>query len=117
MEPAEKKDKKDNPPNPVIVVLISLFGYPGAGHFMVGAKGLGAVIVVVFTGLTLGVLYEMWIMLTPLYKMYTESLPMEFAPNWARILFWIVSTAVVWIGTAIHSFVLAQRLQNKAPKS
>ena len=78
---------------------------------MVGAKALGGVIVVVFTGLTLGILYEMWVIGGPLLKLMTEGTPMEIAPNWARMGFWIVSTGVLWVGASVHSYLLAKKLQ------
>lgn len=113
MEPVKSEATVANkPPNPTIVFLLSLFGYPGVGHFMVGARALGAVFVVVFTGLTLGILWEMWFMVGPLLKLITQGTPMDIAPNWARIGFWIVSTGVVWIGSGLHSYVLAKRLQS-----
>ena len=98
-------------PNPTMVLVLSLFGYPGVGHVMVGARTLGAVIVVVFTGLTLGILYEMWIIGKPLLQLMTQGTPMEIAPNWARIGFWIVSTGIVWIGASLHAYLLARKLQ------
>ena len=108
--------EKKAPPSPIAVLLLSLFGYPGIGHFMVRRKGLGAFIVVGFTLLTFGLCYEMYVLLQPIWKMYTsmgktDSSVLEQSPNWFRILFWLISTTVVWLGSGFHSFQLAQKLQ------
>ena len=110
--PVTPEAAEQKPPNPMIVVLISLFGYPGMGHFLCGARTLGVVIGLVFTGLTIGIIYEIWQIAMPLFRLMTEAIPMEIAPNWARIGFWIVATGIVWVGAALHSYVLAQRLQS-----
>ena len=110
--PPQPETIEKKPPSPMIVVLISLFGYPGMGHFMCGARALGVAIGIVFTGLTVGIIYEIWQIAMPLFRLMTEAIPMEIAPNWARIGFWIVATGIVWVGAALHSYVLAQRLQS-----
>ncbi|MFA5505519.1 MAG: hypothetical protein WC314_10030 [Vulcanimicrobiota bacterium] len=107
----DQQSEKDKPPSPTLVLVLSLFGYPGVGHFMVGARTLATGFVLVFTALTIGIIYEMWLIAGPLYRMYTQGLPMEMAPNWARIGFWILSTGAVWLASGLHSYVLAKRLQ------
>ncbi len=112
--PAAPATPEQKPPSPTIVVLISLFGYPGMGHFMCGARALGVLIGLVFTGLTIGIIYEIWQIAMPLFRLMTQAIPMEIAPNWARIGFWTVTTGILWIGAALHSCVLATRLEKSA---
>ena len=110
--PAKPEVPEQKPPNPMIVVLISLFGYPGMGQFLCGARALGVIIGVVFTGLTIGIIYEIWQIAMPLYLLMTQAIPMEIAPNWARMGFWIVTTGILWIGAALHSYALATKLNS-----
>ena len=110
--PVTPEAAEQKPPNPMIVVLISLFGYPGMGHFLCGARTLGVVIGLVFTGLTIGIIYEIWQIAMPLYRLMTQAIPMEIAPNWARMGFWIVTTGILWIGAALHSYALATKLNS-----
>ena len=116
--PADTKKKS----SPIAVLLISLFGYPGVGHLMVGARRLGVALILVFTALTVGVLYEIWVMVTPILALYSEgvlldrlgtqglsALPM---PEWWRIGLWLLGSGVVWLGSGIHSYQLARASQN-----
>ncbi|WP_347222211.1 hypothetical protein, partial [Mycolicibacterium poriferae] len=64
-------------PSPIAVLLVSLFGYPGVGHLMVGARRLGVAIIVVFTALTVGVLYEIWALVTPILALYSEGVLLD----------------------------------------
>jgi len=75
---------------------------------MVGRKKLGTIIVVLFTLLTVGVLYEIYVTAWPIVKMYMDGTPMESTPNWSRMGFWVVSTGVVWLFSGVHSFMLAR---------
>jgi len=109
-------------PSPIAVLLVSLFGYPGVGHLMVGARRLGVAIIVVFTALTVGVLYEIWALVTPILALYSEgvlldrlgteglsALPM---PEWWRIGLWLLGSGIVWLGSGVHSYQLAGASQN-----
>ena len=110
MEPKKTDAQAENaPPTPGLVLLASLFGYPGAGHFWLGFKRLGVIVALLFTALTLGILYEIWILGPPLFKLMTEGRPMDVSPNWARIAFWVVSTGTVWLGSGLHSYFLARK--------
>jgi hypothetical protein len=116
MEPFRPKadtatDQVKKPPKPVVVFMLSLFGYPGIGHFMVGAKTAGSVIAVAFTGLTLGILYEIWAIAAPLIRLMTEGTPMDVGPNWWRMAFWVIGSGVLWIGAGLHSYMLAKKMQ------
>lgn len=110
--------EKEAPPSPIAVLLLSLFGYPGLGHFMVKRKSIGMAIIVGFTMLTIGLCYEMYVLVAPILKMYTsmgkaDSSVLEQSPNWLRILFWLISTTIVWLGSGFHAFQLAQKLQGR----
>lgn len=109
---------KKKTPSPVFVALVSLFGYPGVGHLMVGARKTGVSIILMFTVLTVGVLIEIWVMVRPLLALYQQGalgdilvgqgltgLPL---PTWWRLLLWLVLTGAVWVGSAVHSFALAR---------
>lgn len=109
MQPKNIVEDK-GPPSPTMVLLLSLFGYPGVGHFMCGGKKSGTLVALVFTGLTLGLVVELMNLLGPLLKLLTEGVPMEVAPDWTRISFWIASTTVVWLGSGLHSYFLAKKL-------
>lgn len=112
MEPKNNAAQAENaPPTPGLVLLFSLFGYPGFGHFWVGSRKLGVVIALLFTALTLGILYEMWTLVGPLFRLITEGIAMDVSPNWPRIAFWLVATGVVWLAAGLHSYVLAKSLQ------
>jgi hypothetical protein len=91
------------------VLLFTLLGYPGVGHFMVGANRLGAIIAVVFTGLTVGIVYEVFVTVRPLITMYMTGNPIMASPNWFRIGFWVIATGGVWVGAALHAFGLAKK--------
>lgn len=111
-EPRSKdQNQSKSPPSPVMAGLLSLFAYPGVGQMMVGHKRVGIGIVVLFTVLTLGIVGEVFLMSGPLLQLITEGVPMEQAPNWTRIGFWIFSTGVVWLGAGVHAFVVAKEQQ------
>ena len=109
MQPKNVSEEK-GPPSPLMVLLLSLFGYPGVGHFMCGRKKMGTLVVVVFTVLTLGIIYEMLLLAGPLLQLMTQGVPLEVSPNWTRIGFWVVSTTVVGLGSGLHAYGLAKRL-------
>ena len=109
MEPKIKAVQAESaPPSPGLVLLFSLFGYPGLGHYWVGSKKLGVSIALLFTALTLGILSEAWILGPPVYRLITEGTAMDVSPDWARIAFWVVSTGIVWLGSGLHSYFLAK---------
>ena len=113
MEPNKKDLTKvdKGPPSPWVAFFASLLGYPGVGHFMVGKKREGAIVIVVFTALTIGVIWEIFAIASPLLRAYTEGVPPEFSVNWGRIGFWIVATGVVWVGSSFHAMHLASKMQ------
>ena len=83
---------------------------------MLGVKAVGAVIIVGFTGLTVGLLYEMYVTISPLLSAYSggdalEKLS-EITVNIPRITFWILSTGFVWIGSGVHAMTIAKKLRS-----
>jgi hypothetical protein len=116
MEPKNDLAKKEKgPPTPLMVLVMSLLGYPGVGHLMVGMKKLGIGIIVVFTGLTLGVIYEMFAIGAPIVRAYSTGIPPEISVNWARVAFWVISTGVVWIGSGLHAMAIAGSRKKASP--
>jgi len=115
MDPKQDVAKTEKgPPSPWVVFFASLIGYPGVGHFMVGKKREGAVVIVVFTLLTVGVIWEIFSIASPLIRAYSEGVPPEMSVNWARIGFWIVATGMVWVGSAFRAMQLASKLPRTA---
>ncbi len=110
--PAEEK-----PPNVVFVTMVSLFGYPGAGHLMLGERRWGAFYAAVFTLGTLATVSEVWYLFPELWKMYQgHATTISRLPNFPRLALWIIITGVGWIASGWHSAVLAQKaVQNLAP--
>lgn len=112
MEP-KKILAEDKPPSPIFVALVSLFGYPGAGHFMVGKKRQGLIISVLFTLTTIAIIFEI-AYLVPVAFSYIQgnALTISRSPNWQRMGLWVLLTAVLWVGSAVHSWSLAKRVAN-----
>ena len=96
-------------PSPLAALGFSLLGYPGAGHFMLGKRALGALFMVVFTALTTGMLYEMYVTFSPVLKAYSDPEALqEISVNWGRILFWILTTGAAWLGSGLHAMMVAK---------
>lgn len=104
---------------------MSLFGYPGIGHLMVGARKLGLAIILAFTILSIGVVYEIWVMVSPIIALYRAGTLMDLVategigglplPTWWRILVWLLASGIVWLGAALHSFQLAKTSRTDQP--
>lgn len=91
--------------------MVSLFGYPGAGHFMLGARRWGAFYAAVFTLGTLATISEIWYLFPELWKMYQGyATTISRLPNFSRLALWIVITGVCWLASGWHSAVLAQKV-------
>lgn len=108
----------------MVVVLVSLFGYPGAGHLMLGRKREGIVFATLFTLATLGVVYEIWFMVPELLKLVRQSVDMGEAltiphlPNLGRTGLWSVLTGGIWISCGAHSgMVAAQAAREWRPRA
>ena len=95
---------------------MSLFGYPGAGHFLVGQKRQGIAYAALFTLTTLGVVYELWELLPELLKLMKQMVDMQEAftipsmPNLPRMALWIVLSTGFWVAAAVHAAILANAL-------
>lgn len=106
---------EDKAPNPLVVVLVSLFGYPGAGHMMLGRKREGAIFATLFTVATLGVLYEISSLLPEILKLVRQSVDMEEAltipqlPNLPRTGLWTILTGGIWMLCGAHSGIAASQ--------
>lgn len=105
----ELETPEKRPLKPWAAVLITLFVYPGVAHFMLGARKAGAVLLLLFTLLTGGLLYEIFLLAKPLLLLMLKSKPMETTVDWPRILFWIVGSSLLWVGGALHSGWLASQ--------
>ena len=102
------------PPSPYMVLGFSLLGYPGVGHVMVGKKALGGVIMALFTLLTVGLLYEMYVTFAPVVRAYSDPDALsELSVHWGRVLFWIGSTGGLWLGSGVHAMLLARKAQSR----
>lgn len=100
-----------------MILLASLFGYPGLGHLMIGARKTGFAFVIVFTALTVGLVAESfsifgglvsalkWAVELGQGQFDTDSLKV----NWGRLIFWTVSTFVVWIASGLDAFRVAKK--------
>lgn len=113
-------EEKKEPMTPTAAMLMSFFGYPGVGQFLLGLKGLGLAIVLVFTALTLGLIYEMYITISPLLAAYSGGEALEkisdVKVNLPRIGFWLVSTGSLWFGSGVHAFTAAKKMQLAPPE-
>lgn len=82
---------------------------------MLGKKALGAAFMLVFTVLTVGMLYEMYVTFSPVLRAYSnpEALQ-EISVSWGRILFWILATGAAWLGSGLHAMMLAKSLKRES---
>jgi hypothetical protein len=121
-KPPESREGGDAP-SPFFIVLVSLFGYPGAGHLMLGKKRQGAFFAAAFTLATLGVLYEVWFLLPELLKLMRQAVDMQEAlaipqlPNLPRMGLWGLLSCGIWAGCGLHSGLLAHRAAQRASTS
>lgn len=118
MQPRPKPAKQEQPPSPPFVLLTSLFGYPGAGHLMVGAKKWAAFFALTFTLGTVAAISEVAYLIPELAKMYQgEAATITRYPNLPRLTVWLLLTSVAWAASGVHSGVLAQKLARNFPAS
>lgn len=110
MQRRPKAQIEEQPPNVTLVVLTSLFGYPGAGHLLVSAKMWAALFALAFTLGTVAAISEVWYLVPELAKMYQgEAATITRYPNVARLGTWLLITGLAWAGSGVHSGVLAHR--------
>lgn len=116
-KPQPAQTEPDQPPSPLFVAAVSLFGYPGAGHFLVGRQRQGIAFGVLFTLATLGVVFELWTLIPELLKLLRQLVDMQEAitlpqmPNLPRIALWTGVSGAVWLASAVHSALLAKERQ------
>jgi hypothetical protein len=121
----QRKPKPDQPdekaPSTAYIVMVSLFGYPGAGHLMLGNKRAGALFAVLFTLASLGVVYEIWYLVPEILKLVRQAVDMQEAltipqlPNLPRMGLWIALTGAIWISSGVHSAMMAQQVRKDWP--
>lgn len=98
--------------------MVSLFGYPGAGHFVVGSPRWGAFYALTFTLTTLAGISEVWYLIPELWKMYQGyATTISRMPNFGRLGLWIVLTAALWVASAVHSGILANQSNARSLKN
>ncbi len=108
--PAAKKS-----PSPLLVVLVSMLGYPGAGHLFLGKKWLGCGLALLFTLATVGVLRELWPLVPEMMKLArmaagnAEAFTIPVFPDLQRTGIWSSLSGLVWVGAGVHSGWLASR--------
>ncbi len=114
MQRRPKPQIEEQPPSVTLVVLTSLFGYPGAGHLLVSAKKWAALFALVFTLGTAAAISEVWYLVPELAKMYQgEAATITRYPNIGRLGMWLLITGLAWIVSGVHSGFLAHRLSAK----
>ena len=98
--------------------MVSLFGYPGAGHFVVGSPRWGVFYALTFTLTTLAGISEVWYLVPELWKMYQGyATTISRMPNFGRLGLWIVLTAALWVASAVHSGILANQSNARSLKN
>lgn len=120
MQRKPKPDKDDEKPiSPAYAVLASLFGYPGVGHLLLGKKRQGILFALLFTASSLGLVYEIWLLVPELLQLLRQAVDMQPTltmpklDNLPRTGIWIVLSGGFWIGSAVHSGLLAQSLKRQ----
>lgn len=107
-----------------MVVLTSLFVYPGLGHFMVKRKKQGIVLAVVFSLSLVVMLFEVWILIKPILATYTALSSLEASvsqptmpSNLGRIALWVLVSTVIWGAGGAHCGMVASAQAADSPEA
>lgn len=108
-KPLESREPK-GAPTPLFVVLVSLFGYPGAGHLLLGRRQEAFFFGSLFTVASLGLLYEIWVILPALYSLLRQAVELQAltlatlpVPDLSRVGLWVLLSGGLWLVCGIHS--------------
>jgi hypothetical protein len=111
----QRKPRSDLPevaPNVPFVVLASLFGFPGAGHIMVGRKRLGIACLAAFAIAFIGLIYEFAILVPQMMSLDKLMEGHLSLPPWQHpvlVKVWGGLAATIWAASAIHAGILASQ--------
>ena len=100
-----------------MIFLISLFGYPGLGHIMIGARKAGFTFVIGFTVLTVGLVMETFSIFGGFVSLLKWGVNLgqgqfdleSLKVNWGRLIFWTASTFTVWLASGLDAFRVAKK--------
>lgn len=91
-------------------MLLSLFGYPGSGHFLLKRPRRGLVWAAFFSVLLAGLIGSF---AYNLYKLYGGAVGLgDIRVDWAPTLALVALAAAFWMGAAIDAGVLSKRQIN-----
>lgn len=114
MQRKPKSELAEVAPSVPFVVLSSLFGFPGAGHIMVGRKALGLAFLGVFALGLMGMVYDLSSTLPNFLEKAMGALkegrlelPGVDAP--LRAIGWIALSGTAWALSGLHAGWLAYR--------
>ncbi len=104
-----------------MLIGLSLFIYPGVGHFTLRKFRTGAVIAIAFTLASVAMLYDGWLMIAPYIASFTglKFLAAGEPAPW-RFFFWVCLSFGAWMGSAVHCCLLARgnnRAEEKSSES
>lgn len=119
MQRKPRHELPQQPPSPHLAWALSLFGYPGLGHWWLGYRREALLYFLGFTLTTLASLYQAWLLLPTLATLWRQAVDLQPLtlppfPRLTPMAAWIGLSLLLWLASGWRAARLAQRASTSA---